>query len=329
MKAGNGADGRIRDYLLGKLPESAMEALETEYFENPDVFNRVEIVEDELVSDYLDDNLDSEERARFEKIFLASPSRRERFLFVQTLREKALEVRPLESRRNYLRGWVESVAAALFTDRPGLLARSLLIASLIANLSLGWLALQRSGRLARSEADKTALLRREAELRAEVDGTNATVAQQREGMERIQSLNREFEKRAQEAEAKLARLAGLARQINLRLQRPLRRSSGQIPRLAIPTDALVVGLRLQLEIDAEGYPHYRVSLNRVDGGLSLDLAGLTAKREGDSMIVDFSVAADHLQSGDYRVRLYGVDETGGEDELSQYVFRAETMRKPE
>ena len=93
-------DQKIRKYLLGQLSESEKSELEEEYFVNNKVFQEIEMVEDDLIDDYLDQELDSEDRSSFEEFFLSSENRKEKLLFARSLKYVVSEDQPLRHNPN-------------------------------------------------------------------------------------------------------------------------------------------------------------------------------------------------------------------------------------
>jgi hypothetical protein len=87
---------RARRYLLGLATEEEGAALEREYFERDDVVERIAAAEDDLIEDYLAGQLETSERERFERSYLAAPHHRVRVDTVQRLMARAaqLPVRP-------------------------------------------------------------------------------------------------------------------------------------------------------------------------------------------------------------------------------------------
>ena len=75
----------IRRYLLGELSEAEALSLEERYFAEPDVFEQVWAVENELVDDYVAGRLGTGERERFERAYLSSPRHRERVAVARAL----------------------------------------------------------------------------------------------------------------------------------------------------------------------------------------------------------------------------------------------------
>jgi hypothetical protein len=76
---------RIRLYLLGQLSDAAGEELEQNILTNAELFEELMIVEDELIDEYLANELGQNERANFERHFLATPERHEELRFAQAL----------------------------------------------------------------------------------------------------------------------------------------------------------------------------------------------------------------------------------------------------
>jgi hypothetical protein len=71
-------DERIIAYLLKELPEEELERFEDECFARESWPGDIDPVEEDLIDDYLRDELPPERRRRFELNYLTSPARRER-----------------------------------------------------------------------------------------------------------------------------------------------------------------------------------------------------------------------------------------------------------
>src|SRR5215208_6229734 len=81
----NDATHLMTRYLLGELSEGEQSALEQACFDDPRVFAELTAAEEGLVDDYARDRLSPEVRARFERVYLADPRRRERVQFAHAL----------------------------------------------------------------------------------------------------------------------------------------------------------------------------------------------------------------------------------------------------
>jgi hypothetical protein len=98
----------IRKYLLGLLTEDEQERVEERLLVERDFFEQVNIVEDELIDEYLDDSLS--EKERFVTYFLAAPQQRQKLKRAQALKRYiSTEVAPSEA---------ELTAAANYNQRP-------------------------------------------------------------------------------------------------------------------------------------------------------------------------------------------------------------------
>ena len=83
----------LRRYLLGTVTEEARKDLDTRLFSDDRIFwERISIAEDELVSDYVQNALKSEERQDFDRHFLCTDERRAKLEFARALHTHANHV---------------------------------------------------------------------------------------------------------------------------------------------------------------------------------------------------------------------------------------------
>lgn len=87
MKSHAAEQQTIREYLLGQLPSEQEAQFEERLLTDDDVFEELEIVEDELVDEYLRNELSPADRSGFESYFLASPEHQEKLRFARALRK--------------------------------------------------------------------------------------------------------------------------------------------------------------------------------------------------------------------------------------------------
>lgn len=77
---------QVREYLLGFLSEGDRDQIETRLFSD-DAFERfVDLIEDEIIDDYLDDRLPEEERHAVAQYFLRPPERQRKLSFARGLK---------------------------------------------------------------------------------------------------------------------------------------------------------------------------------------------------------------------------------------------------
>jgi methionine-rich copper-binding protein CopC len=88
---------RIRLYLLGQLSNDAGEDFEQNILTNAELFEELMVVEDELIDEYLANELEQSERVNFERHFLATPERHEQLRFAQALNRHVTAASQTES----------------------------------------------------------------------------------------------------------------------------------------------------------------------------------------------------------------------------------------
>jgi CHAT domain-containing protein len=112
---------RLKDYLLGTLPDEAVQSqIEERLMLDEEFAVRVSAAEDELIEQFLDGELSDTDADRFQKFFLAPPERRSQFRLTRDLRRvavaKANVPSPQPTRSQSVRGlwtgWLRFSAAA-------------------------------------------------------------------------------------------------------------------------------------------------------------------------------------------------------------------------
>lgn len=79
-------DRLLRRYLLGTLSPDSREAVEARLLSDDRVFwERLTLVEDDLIDDYVADGLDADDRAIFERDFLCTDARRSKLEFARAI----------------------------------------------------------------------------------------------------------------------------------------------------------------------------------------------------------------------------------------------------
>lgn len=66
-----------RSFLLGELSSEELERIEEMAFDDPDTFTFIQAAQDDLIDDYVNDQLSSGEKESFQNYFLAQPGRRQ------------------------------------------------------------------------------------------------------------------------------------------------------------------------------------------------------------------------------------------------------------
>ena len=125
-----GMDAVLRSYLLGTIAPEVRDDVERRLFSDDRIFwEQICLAEDELIDDYVNGDLDVEEKTHFERCFLTTPERREKLSFSRALKAHVenrrseqkqpwwkLILRPL-----FVPSWAVAAAAVLIVVLPGLM----------------------------------------------------------------------------------------------------------------------------------------------------------------------------------------------------------------
>ena len=79
------AENRITRYLLGELSPAEMLQLENDYFRDEELFESVQALEDQLLRDFVRDEMDNDRRRRFEARYRGSPELAKKIEFAQAV----------------------------------------------------------------------------------------------------------------------------------------------------------------------------------------------------------------------------------------------------
>ncbi len=300
----------IKRYLLAAVSEDEREQVEKRLMSDDDFFQQINLVEDELVDQYLDGELSEADRRRFEVSFLCAPERQHKLRFARALRTYAAGAahegasRQKPEKKPALR----SLLDILKPTRVALgyaLAVALLI--LVAGASVRMIALK--GQISEMQARQRLREAEEARWRAELDEQRARVDRV------VRQLQSELERRsaAQPAAGASTLQIAMLNPPPFPLSAGVQRG-GSSPSLAFPLGALLV--RLELDLARNPFPTYRAVLLS-EGKEILSRSALRASEARTAITLGLSLPAADLPDGDYELRLYG---TGAKDYLESYVF---------
>lgn len=326
-------EDQIRRYLLGELSEEEREQLEKRLLSDDDFYQQVLAVENELIYDFVCDDLTGQEEMSFRRHVLPVPEHREDIKFARALRKYIRENRPSVTETTPVAearaSWLEPFA--MFFRRP-VLGLSLATALLLAVALSVWTALQNRklrNQITLLEAQKTPTPAPAQDLPEQL------TAAQRRNMELADELRREQELRA-----------SVERDLEAAKQQPQRDSTsttpprmtiatvvsflltpgasrdagGEVKKISIPRGARAI--RLQLDLAANNYRSYRVALKTVEGQKELLTKGMLRARPGArGASVWLSVPTQLLTRGDYQIQLSGETSTGQYEEIDAYYFR--------
>jgi len=81
----------LRKYLLGKLGEQDCEKIEEQLLSNEEFAKFIDLIEDEIIDEYIDKSLPPRDQQAFEAYFLRPPARQSKLKFAQGLRSQLRE----------------------------------------------------------------------------------------------------------------------------------------------------------------------------------------------------------------------------------------------
>ena len=313
----------IARYLLGELSEEQQIEIEDRAFADKKYLASITAVENDLIDEYVRNELSGAERQRFEKKFLASAERRKRVEFARAL-TGVLSEQPVQKKivvhETRTWSWWDSIYAFINGLTPA--AKMAFVSAVpLLLIGAGYLSLE------------TLRLRRElTELRA-AQQSQQNSQQQALELERHRNeelnaqLNQEKQQREQTDES-LRELSEAGDAVNpapspviasLTLLPGLSRGGDNKPSLVLPDDARLV--RLQIGIDPEEpYKNFNVELRTSAGRQVWTREKLNARNRRGARAVGLTVPATALKSGEYELRLRGVTESGAAEDVGFYYF---------
>lgn len=332
---------QVKQYLLGTLSSEEKSRFEEKYFDDDNLFEEIEIVEDELIDSYVREALSPSDRERFKEIVLASPRLTSRVDFARILAKSTSSHQPVTVADNRITFAVptreennesqshpvvastdESFWRRLFTKSPSSprLGWALAVCTLLLFLGGGLLLFE--GIRLRAESRRLALERAELEQRNQIRAS-------------------EFEQQNSELAARLAE----ARAENDRLLKQLENSQ-KVPQDSSPknlsiafflapggvrsigrenrvvTSAKYPEIRLRLGLESNEYSSYSATVKTVEEKTIWSGSGLKAGRSGK--VVELKVPTSQLPKGVYIVELTGLSTTGTLEPVNKYSFRVVT-----
>lgn len=301
-------------YLLGTLPPAETEHLEEEFFANDDVFEEVEIAEDELVDAYVHNELSPAELQKFQHL-LRNPRIAERIKFARILKTAT---KPAPSTQETKQGptkqsYWKSFFSVWFRP-PGVVFASVGLAVLVFSsyLFVDWMRLRESSR--QLNLERAELQRRNQELASQVVAEKQQLNDEKKNTEALNA-------KLQQALENQQRSAPLALLAPLFLYPGASRSSGGGNDLALSSKTEMV--RLLLVLESDDYSHYNAVVRKgVEGPVVYRKSHLKPTTNKSTRVIDLRFQSALLTPNDYTVNLDGVKEPAAAPEfVGTYNFR--------
>src|SRR5580704_6172798 len=289
---------QIRRYLLREVSDEEDAQIETRLMTDDGYAEEISIVEDELVDEYLGGGLTSEQRARFEAAYLATPQGREHLNFAMAFQKyvsarsdgdslpAGTDLRP----RRLVTGWATASVA---------------LAMVLLALSL-WLLL----RIQRADRELDRVRSELADSKQQTQVADQQLSSERDNRLRLQE-DAEHQKASLESEIANLKKQGLSTPVGLGeavaavfYPGTERGAGGKTNELSVKPGASSIRIRLILP-EGKKYNDYRATL-KPNGGVEKTLPnGLKATGIGRSRGVVAELQAQSLDQGDYSLTLYG------------------------
>lgn len=290
---------RMRQYLLGALPEAEQTSLENEFLNDDEQFEQMVAAENELVDAYARGYLSPSERRQFEQHYLAHPARHDRLRFAQALTSRidqsadSLTAHP--ATLPTMSWWSKLTEFFRLPQSQLTWAMSAALVLLIATVgTIYWRIRTQSG---------------ERDL-AVTDTPQPTVSPSPSvNLPPSPMLSPAVPEKKQTTFASLALSIGSLRS----------ESNDPTPRLTLTAD--VDFARLQLAFRRQDYPQYNVSLSLAGGAEIWRRQSLKSQvgNTRESLVVTIPVAK--LSPGEYLLTLRGVTKDGEPEDIGKTSFR--------
>jgi hypothetical protein len=306
----------IRSYLLGELSEDERELLEKRLLADEGYFQQLLLIEQDLIDDYLVDELSPEERARFDGYFLSVPERRQQLRFAKAFNKyaasSALKTSPRVAASSQHLSPLKAFFLSLRPARPALLfALAAILALIIGGF---WFIRQRSqpGTVATGNqpaaptpAPQPSQIpnQNEGEIVTQVTPTPPTNI----------AVPTPIPTATNESPKSSVMIVALAS--------GLTRGDGNLRRVKVPPATSVVRLRLELDPRSDDYESYRAVLQSASGQELLNRDGLRAGVSARIKMVVLDVPARLLKRDDYYLRLSGQNSEKEFESAGSYSFR--------
>src|SRR5947207_4975215 len=298
---------RARQYLIGEMSDEERIRFEQEYFEDDDLFEELDLVENDLTDFYVRDELSEVERAQFEKEYLISSERQEQ---VEVARAWTQHVASLRANT----GVPETPSALRSQAVPAPLLGKTLLAR-VASLALAAVALFAAFWIYLANRH---LHDQISQLQARVTELQHEEQQLRQAPDRLKA---ELEQHNSNADGQIAQIEPL-QNLTLILTPTLSRESGRQKLLVLPVNPSSVKLELLLERNDYLTYSYSASLKTVDGRSVWQRDGLKSHAAPENhRAISLIVPSQALHHEDYIVWLSRATHGGRLEDVGEYSFR--------
>ena len=318
-------EAQVRRFLLGEMSEGERGAFEELFVADEELFERVRVVEDELVESYLRGALSPAEREKFERTVLTTQRRRSRVEFTRTMLDKLAAHKEVGDVKK-----TEPVAVASpsvwnsiadFFKTPTLAFGAAF--ALIVLIFGVWFLLKNPNhpeivrqitptptiQPAQPNVNENSTTRGDVSVKPNAKAPE-NIPDNKNGSP---NANRDAPTKNQNPNAQQQTTTGITPV--LALFTGTVRAEGKTPELNLPEDA--PGANLQLNLESQDYKNYRVEIVNSDGTRVFQNNNLKAKNSKISLFVP----AKKLARGDYLIKLSALNPQNENESVADYTFR--------
>lgn len=303
-------------YLLGTRPVEETERLDALSITDDAFALRLLAIENDLVDSYVRGELDGDALQEFESCYLNSSVRREKLAFARALHQLAGsaatgQASSLPAEKPFLRDTVppRTLPAKSVFSAPSFAPQWIFAAAaVVALFTAGYFALQNRylhNQLAAEESSQGTSRQDEQKLQSQLDEQSSAIARAQEELARVHEV--------------LARSAALRMPAILLL--PQTRGTAEPVRIAVPSGTNQ--LLLQLELESNEFPQYRVALKDPATDKTIWTSDVQSSHSANKHgTVSVSLPSRYLKERNYLLQLTGIPAQGPAELLSSYMFQA-------
>lgn len=309
----------IRKYFLGEMSEAEAEHLEESLIYDKNLFRQAEIIENEIIDDYLQKRLSKSEQHSFEKNYPITKSRQEKIRsaesFFHLLKETPPEGFAAETEKNFWQSFFE--AYPFFKTFAFGVGAVVVLAAVIIGI---WLNRQNNQEIAsQPDVNQSPTSANENNVNRNIQnhgsnlGNTSNVKPDKSPEEPVKppkaapspdakpSSPTKIEEKAKPIFASFTLLPGT-----------LRAGGEQTIKISSQTNKVI--LRLDLPENAVKYQTYRATIKTADGETVFTSSNLTS--------LNLIIPADKFRKETYIVFLEGISASKFAESVAEYTFRA-------
>jgi hypothetical protein len=325
-------DDVMTRYLLGELAETEQGAIEERLFLDDDWFDRLRVVEMELIDDYVQGRMSGADRTEFERAFLTTPERMQKVTNAKALLR---HVEKLERRVSIVKpessaGFWQTLTGYLSFQSPAM-QYAMAAAVLLMTVGASWLVYDRV-RLAQqldSARNQQAVQTHEEQI---------IRAQRAELQKELDNKQSELQRLSVESQGKDKELEGLKNEIaalrqrweNLGPHEPVDQvraivSAARTKNALLPVNIYLKPetkkVSLQLQVNPPVAPFYNISLKSKDGRVINEWPLQKPRRTRSGRSLFLALAANLLEEGEYLLSASDASQMGRVVAYPVKVFR--------